>query len=205
MKPKKPDTHADLVRARLSHMLDPKNSLLLLGEKIDWEEMEEELGGPHASGPGQPPLPARLMAGLHFLKYAHDMSDERVVRIWRENPYWQAFCGYERMQIQAPLHSSGMTRWRERVGDRLDCLLTRTIRVARREGFLGSRELERVNVDTTAREKAVAFPTDARLYHKVRVALVREARKRGVALRQSYQRVGKKALILCGRYGRAGR
>ncbi len=56
-------------------------------------------------------------------------------------------------------------------------------------------------MDTTVQEKAVAFPTDARLYHKARAALVREAWKRGVALRQSYQRVGKKALILCGRYG----
>ncbi len=72
MKPKKPDNHADLFRARLSQMLDPKEPLPLLGEKIDWEEMEEELGGLHTPGPGQLPLPTRLMAGLHFLKRAHE-------------------------------------------------------------------------------------------------------------------------------------
>ena len=43
-----------------------------------------------------------------------------------------------------------------------------------------------MNVDTTVQEKAVAFPTDARLYHKMRVALVAAAKKREVELRQSY-------------------
>ena len=36
-------------------------------------------------------------------------------------------------------------------------------------------EIKQVNVDTTVQEKAIAFPTDARLYHKARQALVRVA------------------------------
>ena len=35
----------------------------------------------------------------------------------------------------------------------------------RRKTTLREREIERVNVDTTVQEKAIAFPTDARLYH----------------------------------------
>jgi IS5 family transposase len=52
-------------------------------------------------------------------------------------------------------------------------------------------------------EKAVAFPTDARLYHKARRALVRAARAAGLNLRQTYVRLGKQALAREGRYAHA--
>ena len=45
-----------------------------------------------------------------------------------------------------------------------------------------------MNVDTTVQEKAIAFPTDARLYQKARLVLVREAKRAGLDLRQSYAR-----------------
>ncbi len=63
--------------------------------------------------------------------------------------------------------------------------------------------MERVNVDTTVQEKAIAFPTDSRLYHKARVLLVKAAKKRNIPLRQSYVRLGKRALIMNGRYAHA--
>jgi IS5 family transposase len=56
-----------------------------------------------------------------------------------------------------------------------------------------------VNVDTTVQEKAVAFPTDARLYHKARRALVRMAGSVGICLRQTYVRLGRQALARQGR------
>ena len=65
---------------------------------------------------------------------------------------------------------------------------------------LKPREIERVNVDTTVQEKAIAFPTDARLYDKARRALVRAAKKQNIKLRQSYVRVGKQALFQQSRY-----
>lgn len=60
-----------------------------------------------------------------------------------------------------------------------------------------------MNVDTTVQEKAIAFPTDARLYHKARCVLVGEAQRAGLELRQSYKRVGKRALQKQGRYAHA--
>ena len=51
--------------------------------------------------------------------------------------------------------------------------------------------------------KAVAFPTDAKLMHRARERLVRLAKKHGVTLRQSYERVGKQALIAHQRYAHA--
>ena len=51
--------------------------------------------------------------------------------------------------------------------------------------------------------KAVAFPTDARLLCRAREKLVRLAKNRGVVLRQSYERLGKHALIAHQRYAHA--
>lgn len=64
-------------------------------------------------------------------------------------------------------------------------------------------EIAKVNVDTTVQEKAIAFPTDARLYDKARRALVRVARQHQLKLRQSYVRLGKQALVRQSRYAAA--
>ena len=79
-------------------------------------------------------------------------------------------------------------------------MLAQTLETAKRGKLLTERHVERVNVDTTVQEKAVALPTDARLYHKARRALVRAAKERNIDLRQSYERLGKVALIKQGRY-----
>jgi len=50
------------------------------------------------------------------------------------------------------------------------------------------------------RPKAVSFPTDARLLHTAINALGCLARKHGVRLRQSYQRIAKRAAMMAGRY-----
>ena len=203
MKPKKPDNDLDLFRSQLSQILNLRHPLLRLSRNMDWARLEAQIEVLYQPGPGQPPLPTRLMVGLHYLKYAFDESDESVVARWVENPYWQSFCGYEFLQHESPLHPTSLVRWRERMGGQLESLLEHTVWVAKQEGLLKTGELERVNVDTTVQEKAIAFPTDARLYHKMRVAVVREAQQRGVVLRQSYRRVGKVALIWQGRYARA--
>ena len=81
-------------------------------------------------------------------------------------------------------------------------LLTETIAAAQRQQALKPSELRRVNVDTTVQEKAIAFPTDARLYHKARCVLVREAKRVGLKA-ASYRRVGKRAFQKQGRYAHA--
>jgi len=52
-------------------------------------------------------------------------------------------------------------------------------------------------------EKAISFPTDAKLLHRARERLVRLAKAEGVDLRQSYARVGKIMLIKHQRYAHA--
>jgi hypothetical protein len=56
--------------------------------------------------------------------------------------------------------------------------------------------LQGLNVDITVQEKAVTFPTDSKLYHRMREKLVKEEKVCEVELRQSYNRLSKKSLIM---------
>src|SRR5438270_5814147 len=85
----------------------------------------------------------------------------------------------------------------------MEKLIGETLSTAKREQALKESEIKRVNVDTTVQEKAIAFPTDARLYHKARRALVRAAQAAGINLHQTYVRLGKQALARQGRYSHA--
>jgi IS5 family transposase len=185
-------------------LVSHEHPLYQLAEAIDWTRFEAELGPLYAEEVGRPGLPTRLMVGLHYLKYLFDESDESVVEKWVENPYWQFFCGRTYFEHELPCHPTSLVKWRRRLGAAgVEKLLTETLSTAKRQGALGEREIKRVNVDTTVQEKAVAFPTDARLYHKARRALVRAARAAGLTLRQTYVRLSKQALARQGRYAHA--
>jgi IS5 family transposase len=73
----------DLLRSRLDQIIDMRHPL---ATQVDWAFLEKTFGEAYADGPGQPPLPTRLMAGLTILKYAHDLSDEVLCERWLENP-----------------------------------------------------------------------------------------------------------------------
>jgi hypothetical protein len=99
---------------------------------------------------------------------------------------------------------SSLTRWRNRMGEeRLQALLQESLSVATRTKAIKPSELSRVIVDTTVQPENVTFPTDAKLLNRAREKLVRLAQLRGMALRQSYARVGKFALIQHQRYAHA--
>jgi len=44
---------------------------------------------------------------------------------------------------------------------------------------VAKKSLSEVTVDTTVQDKAIAFPTDAKLYHKARSSLVKLAKQLG--------------------------
>ena len=203
MKPRKPDNSADLFRSQLSQILNMNHSLVRLADRINWDRLEADIDVIYHNKSGQPPLPTRLLAGLHYLKAMFNESDEHVVERWVENPYWQYFCGYEYLQHELPLHPTSLVKWRQRVGDKLEALLTQTIELARSSKAMSCRALDHVNIDTTVQEKNIAFPTDARLYQSMRTVLVKMALDRGINLRQSYVRVGKRAFARQNRYAHA--
>ena len=86
---------------------------------------------------------------------------------------------------------------------RLMALIQESLSVAAKTGALATKDLERVAVDTTVQPKAIAHPTDARLTHRTIEKLVAFAKRNGIALRQSYLRLAKRAAIMVGRYTHA--
>ena len=175
-----------------------------LAGEIDWEFLAGRFSSVCGVGPGQPPLPTRLVAGLFILKHMHNLSDEALCERWVENPYFQYFCGEVVFRHELPFDRSSLTRWRQRLGEeQIAALLQESLSVAHRTGAIATKDLERVAVDTTVQEKAIAHPTDARLTHRAIEKLVELAKREGVELRQSYLRVAKRAAIMVGRYTHA--
>jgi len=80
----------DLFRPALERIIDMGHPLVRLAEEIDWGFLERRFASVCATGPGQPPLPARLIAGLFVLKHMHSLSDEVLCARWVENPLYQA-------------------------------------------------------------------------------------------------------------------
>ena len=194
----------DLLRSRLDQIVDPGHALVKMAGAIDWRFLEDKCGAVYSDGPGQPPLPTRLMAGLAILKHMHNLSDEVLCERWLENPYYQLFCGEEFFRHTLPFDRSSITRWRQRMGEeRLNALLQESLSLATRSGAAKPQDFTRVIVDTTVQPKAITFPTDAKLLHRARERLVRLVQKHGVKLRQSYVRLGKQALIRHQRYAHA--
>jgi IS5 family transposase len=70
-------------------------------------------------------------------------------------------------------------------------------------GVIRPAQIRHVNVDTPVQTKNVRYPTDARLYDRARERLVKEARESGVAIKQSYERVGRRRVMISGRYAHA--
>ena len=203
MKPRKPEANPqeNFFKVRLDVICDPKNALKKLSDSINWQCFDDELGDVYSDKAGRPPLPTRLMVGIHYLKHAFNFSDEDSCREFVENPYWQYFCGLEFFEHELPFDRSSMTRWRNRIGvKKMERLLKETFQVALRSKFVKASELKKVIVDTTVQEKAVAFPTDSRLYYKATKTLVRIAKKAGILLRQSYVYVSEKMLFGQARY-----
>jgi len=205
MKPRKSESspHEDLFRMKLEQLINQRHELCRLARAIDWQRCEAQFGALYAEA-GRPGIAVRLMVGLHYLKHAFNESDETVVARWVENPYWQYFCGEEYFSHRFPIDPSQMTRFRQRIGESgCEWMLGLTVSAGVDTHTVKRSSLSVVNVDTTVQEKAIAFPTDARLYHKARKTLVRHAKQLNIALRQSYTRVGKLALAKQGRYANA--
>lgn len=178
MRPSKQSRRSqDLFRERLDSIIDMGHELVRLSALVPWSDFEERFGRFYKPV-GRPAKSTRLMVGLHYLKHVYNLSDEQTVVRWVENPYWQYFCGFEFFQHSLPIDPSLMTRWRKRIGpDELEALLQATVVVGIESKTIKAKSAERVTVDTTVQEKAIAYPTDSQLYLKALQSLVRQAKK----------------------------
>ena len=194
----------EMFQIDLEQLIDMSHPLVGLGRCIDWPSFEQTMGSTYHPTHGAPGIATRLMVALHYLKYQLDLSDEDVVAAWVENPYWQHFSGERYFQHRAPIDASSMTRWRQRLGEAgAEQMLRATIETGIKMGAIRPAQLKRINVDTTVETKAIRFPTDARLYNRCRERLVKMARREGLAIKQSYQHVGRRLLMQSSRYAHA--
>ena len=165
MLPKATDNQNLLFSARLEQILSHSHPLYKLADAIDWSEFDKAFGKLYDPGQGRPAKPIRLMVGLHYLKHTYDLSDEDVVARWIENPYWQYFCGCSHFQHEFPIDPSLMTKWRNKIkAEGMEKLLEVTIKTGLKTIMVKPTEFKKLSVDTTVQEKAITFPTDAKLY-----------------------------------------
>jgi len=173
--------------AGLLEQLNPKHPLHLLANQIPWDAFEEEFATLY-SHTGQPGKPIRLMVGILILKQMDNLSDERVVEKWVENPYYQHFCGEREFQWKFPCDPSDLVHFRNRIGIKgMEWIFTISIAMHQEEAL----EKEIV-VDTTVQEKNITYPTDTKLHARIIEKCVGIAQGAGVPLRRSYARTVKK-------------
>jgi len=107
----------DLFRPSLEKVINLRHPLVRLAAEIDWDILAGRFGSACRLGPGQPPLPTRLVAGLLILRHMHNLSGEALCARWVENPYFQYFCGEVVFRHEPPFDRSSLTRWRQRLGE----------------------------------------------------------------------------------------
>ncbi len=97
----------------LKEILNPKEPLYQLAEKIPWETIDQALTKYYVDF-GRPAKPIRLMVSLMLLKQMYNLGDETVIAHWVQNPYWQYFSGEKIFQWKFPLEPSDMKKNRRK-------------------------------------------------------------------------------------------
>jgi len=220
----------DFFRARLDQMIDLRHPLAVLAQRLPWAQIEAtlapafahqprsgkvlterdlfgtslEVAGGAPSPAGRPRLPIRLMVALLYLKHAFNLSDEALVERWSQDVVWQYFSGQDYYTPKLPCDPTQLGRFRKAIGEAgVEELLKATIDTAVAIKAVRPTEFERIIVDTTVQEKAIAHPVDSRLLDVARLQLVRLAKRAGVALKQTYAKEGKTLRRKAGGYAHA--
>jgi IS5 family transposase len=105
-----------LLKQPLADLLNPGHPLFTLSGQVGWREIESKFA-PLYARKGRPPKAIRLMVSLLMLKGMYGLSDESVVRIWTENPYFQFFSGETVFQWKRPCHPTDLVYFRKRIGE----------------------------------------------------------------------------------------
>ena len=176
----------------LIDQLNPKHPLLQLCKRIPWDYFETEFS-PLYAHTGRPAKPIRLMVGLSILKHLENFSDERVVQLWVQNPYYQAFCGEVEFQWPFPCDPTDLIYFRQRVGvEGIEKIFAASIVI-----HGDNAKEDEVCIDTTVQEKAITFPTDAKLYRKIIAHCLKIARANSLQLRRTYAKEIKQRKLEC--------
>ena len=221
----------DFFRARLDAMIDLRHPLAVLATRLPWPQLDAELapiwrrndregilpdgedlfgsgGGVLAAAgvsyAGRSRLPIRLMCALIYLKHAFNLSDEEMCERWAENVVWQYFSGLDYYEPRLPCDATQIGRFRSAIGEAgMQVTLKATIDTAVTSHAIKPTEFERIIVDSTVQEKAIAYPVDSRLLEIARHKIVVHAKRCGIALRQTFAKEGKTLKRKAGGYAHA--
>lgn len=220
----------DFFRARLDLMIDMRHPLSVLVARMHWAQIEASLAplfvhrhrpghtvldsdlfgvtadvvGAGINIAGRPRLPIRLMVALLYLKHVYNESDESVVQRWAHDVYFQFFSGQDYFEPRLPYNDSQIGRFRQVLGEAgVEQLLKTTIEAAVDMRAIKRSEFERVIVDMTVQQKAVAHPSDSRLLEVARAKIAQLATRAGIKLKQSYAREGQQLRRRAGGYAHA--
>ena len=106
----------DIFEVPIEQFIDRNHEFVVGAKQIDWESLEHHFK-PYYSSKGRPSVPPRKLIGMILLKERFGLSDDKVLKIWPENPYWQYFCGEVHFQPHKPFGTSELTRFRRRIGE----------------------------------------------------------------------------------------
>jgi transposase, IS5 family len=185
----------DFFRARLDQMIDLRHPLVVLASRMPWSQIELSLApvfahrdrrgrlsegaamlgptlavaGAGISNAGRPRLLIRLMVALLYLKHAYNESDESLVERWAQDVYFQFFSGQAYFEPRPPCDPAQISRFPRVLGEAgVEQLLKTTTEAAVDLGAVKKTEFERLIVDTTVQEKAIAYLSDSRLLEVAR-------------------------------------
>ena len=219
----------DFFRARLDHMIDLRQPLVVLASRLPWQQIEASLAHllsrkartglalpdldlfgeavqlvDRKSNAGRPRVPLRTMIALLYLKHAFDLSDEAVVERWSDSPNMQYFSGMAHFEPRLPCDATTLVKFRRLLGEEgVEELLAQTITTAVSLKLIPAAALATVVVDSTVQEKAVAHPTDSKLLETARSKLVEAAQGAGIELKQTFAKEGRLLRFKAGRYAHA--
>jgi IS5 family transposase len=74
-------THNSMTEILLDNILDKKHGLYQLANRLNWDYLIEHFGPYYSSSHGRPSVPIRVIAGLHYIKYLENESDESVIPV----------------------------------------------------------------------------------------------------------------------------
>lgn len=174
----------------LEDMLDNTEPLFVLSNKIDWTIFETAFTPLYCLNNGRPGKPIRLMVGLLILKHVCSISDDVVVSQWKQNPYYQYFCGEVYFSKNMPCTSSELTHFRTRIGDKgMEIILKESIRINREDEDPTNpdKDISTCFIDSTVQEKNITYPTDSKLHNKIISKILNWSEQYNLPLRQSYK------------------
>jgi len=177
------NTQPNLFHNQLRDMLDSNDPLIALADTINWEQFDESFEK-YYSDNGRPAKPIRLMVGILILKQLKDLSDEEMIEQWKQNPYYQYFCGFNEFQVAYPCHPTDLVYFRKRIGSEgVEKIFAMSVALHGKDA-----EEKQVIIDTTVQEKNVTYPTDGKLAIKMIHQLLRIAKEEQIQLRRTYMK-----------------